>query len=81
MGQTVELSSLDLRFAGYRWRDKAREARLLASIAERGIEQPLEGVDGPQGRLLLDGLNRFEDLSFRHVFVCVFGRGHLLLDR
>jgi hypothetical protein len=59
MGQTVELSSLDLRFEGYRWRDKAREARLLASIAERGIEQPLEGVDGPQGRLLLDGFKRW----------------------
>lgn len=70
MSETVELSSLDLRFEGYRLRDKAREARLLASIAERGVEQPLEGVDGPQGRLLLDGFKRWRcahKLSVRRV--------------
>ncbi len=59
MSQTVELSSLDMRFEGYRLRDTAREARLLASIAERGIEQPLEGVDTRQGILLLDGFKRW----------------------
>jgi hypothetical protein len=32
---------------------------LLASIAERDIEQPLAGVDTPQGRLLLDGFKRY----------------------
>jgi hypothetical protein len=32
---------------------------LLASIAERGIEQPLAGVDTPQSRLLLDGFRRY----------------------
>lgn len=41
----VELTTLDLRFQDYRMRDDAREARLLASIAQRGIEEPLEGVD------------------------------------
>ena len=45
MSEIVELSSLDLRYEGHRLRDDAREARLLASIAERGIEEPLEGVD------------------------------------
>ena len=30
----------------------------MASIAERGIEEPLGGVDTPQGRLLLDGFRR-----------------------
>jgi ParB/RepB/Spo0J family partition protein len=39
-------------------RNGAAEARLLASIAERGIEEPLAGVDTPQGRLLLDGFRR-----------------------
>ena len=39
-------------------RNDAAEARLLASIAERGIEEPLAGVDTPQGRLLLDGFRR-----------------------
>ena len=59
MNETVELTSLDPRFEGYRLRDKGREARWLASIAERGIEQPLEGVDTPQGRLLLNGFKRW----------------------
>lgn len=58
MGQTVELSTLDRRYERYRIRDDAGEARLLASIAERGIEEPVEGVDTPEGRLLLNGFKR-----------------------
>jgi hypothetical protein len=58
MHQLVELSSLDLRYEGHRLRDDAREARLLASIAQRGIEEPLCGVDTPAGRFLLDGFKR-----------------------
>jgi hypothetical protein len=59
MNQTVELSSLNLRYEGHRQRDDTREARLLASIASRGIEQPLEGVDTPAGRFLLNGFKRY----------------------
>lgn len=58
MSQTVERSSLDLRYESYRLRNDAAEARLLASIAERGIEEPLSGVDTSSGRLLLDGFRR-----------------------
>jgi hypothetical protein len=58
MSEIVELSSLDLRYAGHRLRDDAREARLLASIAQRGIEEPLQGVDTSAARLLLDGFKR-----------------------
>jgi hypothetical protein len=58
MGDIVELSSLDLRYEGHRLRDDAREARLLASIAQRGIEEPLQGVDGSAARLLLNGFKR-----------------------
>ena len=58
MREMVELSSLDLRYEGHRLRDDAREARLLASIAERGIEEPLGGVDTPAARFLLDGFKR-----------------------
>jgi len=47
MSELVELSSLDLRYEGYRLRDDAREARVLSSIAERGIEEPLAGVTRP----------------------------------
>ena len=59
MTETVELSSLDLRYQGHRLRDTARETRLLASIAERGIEDPLEGVDTPGARFLLNGFKRY----------------------
>jgi hypothetical protein len=59
MSENVQLSTLDLRYEGHRLRDDAREARLLASIAQRGIEEPLEGVDTPQGRFLLNGFKRY----------------------
>lgn len=59
MSENVELSTLDLRYEGHRLRDDAREARLLASIAERGIEVPLDGVDTPESRFLLNGFKRF----------------------
>jgi len=59
MSETVERTNLDLRYQTYRMRNDAAEARLLASIAERDIEQPLAGVDTPQGRLLLDGFKRY----------------------
>jgi ParB/RepB/Spo0J family partition protein len=58
MSETIERSSLDLRYEGHRMRNSAAEARLLASIAERGIEEPLGGVDTPQGHVLLDGFRR-----------------------
>jgi hypothetical protein len=58
MSESVELSSLDLRYEGHRLRDDAREARLLASIAERGITDPLEGVDTRPMRILLNGFKR-----------------------
>ncbi|MDY0170885.1 MAG: KorB domain-containing protein [Thermoguttaceae bacterium] len=60
MSESVELSTLNLRYEGHRLRDDAREARLLASIAERGIAEPLEGVDAAAGsRLLLNGFKRY----------------------
>ena len=40
MNASVELSALELRYEGHRLRDDAREAHLLASIAQRGIEKP-----------------------------------------
>jgi hypothetical protein len=58
MSESIELSTLDLRYEGHRLRDDAREVRLLASIAQRGIEDPLEGVDPPQARFLLNGFKR-----------------------
>jgi len=63
MSEMIERSSLDLRYEGHRLRDNAREARLLASIAERGIEEPLEGVDALDARFLLNGFKRFRSAT------------------
>lgn len=59
MTEEVELTSLDLRYEGHRMRDDAREARVMASIAERGIQEPLEGIDTPKGRFLVNGFKRY----------------------
>ena len=58
MSQTIERGSLDLRYESFRLRNDAAEARLLASIAEGGIEEPLGGVDTSHGHVLLDGFRR-----------------------
>jgi hypothetical protein len=55
----IELSSLDVRYEGYRMRSRTGEARLLASIAERGITEPLEGVELDQCHVLLNGFKRW----------------------
>ena len=58
MAQEVELSGLDLRYEGFRLKQPAIEERLLASIAQRGIEEPLEGMEVQQARVLLNGFKR-----------------------
>ena len=54
----VEISSLDLRYEGRRLRNRMQEGRLLSSMAERGIEEALEGVDTQGVRVLLNGFKR-----------------------
>jgi len=44
-------------------RNPAAEARLLASLAERGIEQALEGVDAAGASMLLNGFKRYRCAS------------------
>lgn len=57
--EEAELSAFDLRYEGYRMKNPALEARLLASITERGIEEPLEGVEVEGRRFLLNGFKRY----------------------
>jgi len=59
MGREVELTTLDLRYESYRMKNAALELRLLASIAQRGIEEPLEGVDQEARSILLNGFKRY----------------------
>jgi len=55
----VELSALDLRYESCRLKQAALEERLLGSIAERGIEEPLEGVEVGGRSVLLNGFKRY----------------------
>jgi hypothetical protein len=66
MANEVELAGLDLRYEGFRLKQAAVEDRLLSSIAQRGIEEPLEGVDLPaaqagvkEAKVLLNGFKRY----------------------
>ena len=59
VARECELSTFDLRYESYRMKNPALEARLLLSITERGIEEPLEGVDVEGRRVLLNGFKRY----------------------
>ncbi len=60
MIEQIEISSLDLRYENYRLKSKITEKALLASIIERGIRDPLQGVDLEDGiRILLNGFKRY----------------------
>ncbi len=63
MRQEVELSALDLRYESYRMKNPALEGRLLASIARRGIEEPIEGVERSDRSILLNGFKRYRCAS------------------
>jgi len=56
--EEVEISSLDLRYESCRMKSRGAEKALLASIAEGGIRDPLQGVNANDERILLDGFKR-----------------------
>lgn len=58
MPREIEISSLDLRYECLRMKNRTQEGRLLSSIAESGIEEPVEGVDTQGARVLLNGFKR-----------------------
>jgi hypothetical protein len=59
MANEVELASLDLRYESFRLKQPALEERLLTSILQRGIEEPLEGVEVQATKVLLNGFKRY----------------------
>lgn len=59
---TVEMGAINLKYEKLRLRDDRREEMLLSRIAQRGIEEPLEGIILPAAgneAILLDGFKRF----------------------
>jgi len=59
MANQIELASLDLRYESFRLKAPALEERLLSSILQRGIEEPLEGVESNETKVLLNGFKRY----------------------
>ena len=58
MSIEIELSQLDLRYEGFRMKNPGLEEKLLGSIAQRGIQEPLEGVEVGTVSVLLNGFKR-----------------------
>ena len=59
MVDQVEISSFDLRYEGCRMRSAGAEKALMLSILDKGIRDPLCGIDTKQCRILLDGFKRY----------------------
>lgn len=68
----VELCQLDLRYEGCRLQSPAAEARLLADIAQAGIQQPLQGVELSSARILLNGFKRLRCAQKLHLTTAPF---------
>lgn len=63
----VELAQLDLRYEGCRLKAPAAEGRLLASMAQSGIQEPLQGVELSSKRILLNGFKRVRCARKLHI--------------
>ena len=63
----VELAQLDLRYEGCRLQSPAAEGRLLAALAQSGIQQPLQGVELSSTRILLNGFKRLRCARKLHI--------------
>lgn len=59
MPETIEISTLDLRYECCRLKAVGPEKMLLSSILDHGIRDPLRGVDTGSHRILLDGFKRY----------------------
>jgi predicted transcriptional regulator len=68
----VELCQLDLRYEGCRLKSPAAEARLLAAIAQAGIQEPLQGVELASVRILLNGFKRLRCARKLHLHTAPF---------
>ncbi len=60
MIEQIEITCFDLRYEGYRMRSKVAEKKMMESILEQGIRDPLQGINISNGsRVLLDGFKRY----------------------
>jgi len=82
MVEEVEISSLDLRFEKCRMKNAGLEKSLIHSILEKGIRDPLQGIDpGPELRILLNGFKRLrcaKKLGLSIVPYCTIGNDEVM---
>jgi hypothetical protein len=70
--ELVEVAQLDLRYEGCRLKSPAAEDRLLAAIAQAGIQEPLQGVEVAGVRILLNGFKRLRCARKLHLATVPF---------
>jgi hypothetical protein len=68
----IELSHLDLRYQGHRLHQPRLEEQLLASIAQAGIQEPLQGVRSGAATILLNGFKRYRCAVKLHMAMVPF---------
>jgi hypothetical protein len=68
----VEVAQLDLRYEDCRLKSPAAEDRLLGSIAQAGIQEPLQGVEANDVRILLNGFKRLRCARKLHLATVPF---------
>ena len=82
MHQEIDISSLDLRYEGHRMKNRNTEKRILSSIIDNGIRDPLLGIEVQEGRrILLDGFKRLRcarSLGMNLVPYCCLGTDEIL---
>lgn len=68
----IELSHLDLRYQGHRLQQPRLEDELLASIAQGGIQEPLQGVRSGPAAILFNGFKRYRCARKLHIHTVPF---------
>ena len=68
----IELSHLDLRYQGHRLHQPRLEEQLLSSIAQAGIQEPLQGVRSGTATILLNGFKRYRCAAKLHIAMVPF---------
>lgn len=59
MKNLIDITKIDLRFEQLRLKNPKAEGILLASISERGVEDPVGGILSDDRLILLDGFKRY----------------------
>jgi hypothetical protein len=68
----LELAHLDLRYQGHRLPQPRLEEQLLSSIAQVGIQEPLQGVTSDSVAILLNGFKRCRCARKLHIHTVPF---------